>query len=48
MLANRPDLIAALENRLPHMELAFGVWLLLGLIAHHRKQLVTERGSRSR
>lgn len=47
-LAGRPDLIASLEDRLPRMELAFGVWVLLGLIADHRKRLVAQRASPSR
>ena len=46
-LLNRPDVIASLEDRLPRMELAFGVCLLLGLIAHHRKRLVAKRTSPS-
>jgi hypothetical protein len=42
-LEKHPDALTKLEDRLPRMELAFGVWLLLGLIAHKRKALV--RGS---
>jgi len=43
-----PDAIAQLEERLPRMELAFGVWLLLGLIAHRRKIMEAERKAESR
>lgn len=47
LLEKHPDAMAELEERLPRMELAFGVWLLLGLIAHKRKKLEAERSSAS-
>lgn len=46
-LEKHPDAMAKLEERLPRMELAFGVWLLLGLIAHKRKKLEAERSGSS-
>jgi hypothetical protein len=42
-LRKHPDLNALVEERLPRMELAFGVWLLLGLIAHLRKSFSAAR-----
>ncbi len=46
-LEKRPEVIAKLDERLPRMELAFGVWLLLGLIAHQRKLLEDDRSAGS-
>jgi len=45
-LKARPDAMAALQDRAPRMELAFGVWLLLGLITHHRKAVQAERAAK--
>jgi hypothetical protein len=44
-LREHPDTMEALEERALRTELAFGVWLLLGLIAHKRKGLVATRAS---
>jgi hypothetical protein len=33
-LQERPDAMEKLEGRLPRMELALAVWILLGLIKH--------------
>lgn len=41
-IEQHPEAMATLEERLPRMELAFGVWLLLGLVAHKRKKLESE------
>lgn len=46
-ISEQPEAMKALEGRLPRMELAFGVWLLLGLISHQRKKLIRERCTRS-
>ncbi|WP_072389405.1 hypothetical protein [Hyphomicrobium sp. CS1BSMeth3] len=42
-LSVRPDLMAVLDERMPKMELAIGVWLLLGLIVHQGKRRRAER-----
>jgi len=47
-LASRPDVIATLENRLPQMELAFGTWLLLGLLSHQKKGRTGQRRKTAR
>jgi hypothetical protein len=47
-LEKHPEAMAILEERLPRMELAFGVWLLLGLIAHTRKKLAHSLSESSR
>lgn len=44
-ISRHPDALAALEDRLPKTELAFGVWLLLGLIAHRKKSLLAARSA---
>lgn len=45
-LSKRPDAMDQLESKAPRMELAFGVWLLLGLIAHRRKDLEAKRAAK--
>jgi hypothetical protein len=42
-LAKQPDAMEKLEGRLPRMELAFGVWLLLGLIRHKQRAMLAAR-----
>lgn len=42
-LSARPEHMKLLENRLPRMELAFGIWILLGLITHQQKALLARR-----
>lgn len=42
-LREHPDSMEALEERALRTELAFAVWLLLGLMAHKRKSLVASR-----
>jgi hypothetical protein len=39
-LKNHVEAKNIFEERLPKMELAFGVWLLLGLVSHKRKNLL--------
>ncbi len=42
-LRARPEHMRMLEDRLPRMELAFGVWLLLGLMTHQQKAILAKR-----
>lgn len=42
-LARQPEVMKKLEGRLPRMELAFGVWLLLGLIRHKERAVLAAR-----
>lgn len=42
-LSARPEHMKLLENRLPRMELAFGIWILLGLITHQQKAMLAKR-----
>ncbi|MFC5420390.1 hypothetical protein ACFPOB_12555 [Bosea eneae] len=42
-LSARPEHMKLLEDRLPRMELAFGIWILLGLITHQKKAMVAKR-----
>ena len=42
-LRARPEHMKMLEDRLPRMELAFGVWLLLGLMTHQQKAILAKR-----
>lgn len=42
-LSARPEHMKMLENRLPRMELAFGIWILLGLITHQQKATLAKR-----
>jgi hypothetical protein len=44
-LASKPDVVATLQNKLPKMELAFGTWLLLGLLTHQKKALLAKRAA---
>ena len=44
-LASNPDVVATLQHKLPKMELAFGTWLLLGLLTHQKKALLAERAA---
>lgn len=41
-LSKRPEVMKKLGDRLPRMELAFGVWLLLGLLRHKETQAVPQ------
>lgn len=43
-LDKHPEITSTFEDRLPRMELAFGVWLLLGLIVRQRKSLLSQKG----
>lgn len=45
-LMERPEAVKALEDRLPRMELAFGIWILLGLISHQQKAISRDRNAR--
>lgn len=42
-LQKRPDVMEKLEGRLPRMELAFAIWILLGLIRHKQKAILATR-----
>lgn len=42
-LQKRPEAMEELEGRLPRMELAFAVWVLLGLIRHKQKEMLVGR-----
>lgn len=39
-LQKRPDAMEKIEGRLPRMELAFAVWILLGLMRHKQKAML--------
>lgn len=41
----RPDAMDRLEEKAPRMELAFGVWFLLGLISHRKRDLLTKKAT---
>jgi hypothetical protein len=42
-LGRQPEAMEKLEGRRPRMELAFGVWLLLGLIRHKERAVLAAR-----
>ena len=44
-LMERPEAVKALDDRLPRTELAFGIWILLGLISHQQKAISRARGT---
>lgn len=42
-ISKHGEAMEAIEGRLPRMRLAFGVWILLGLISHQHKVIIRER-----
>lgn len=46
-LSARPEHMKMIEDRLPRMELAFGVWILLGLMTHQQKAMLAKRAGSS-